>query len=68
LGSRSTTGGTIHAAGCPSKFGTSCLLFTSSLKANLVTVKRLHGSGFTMVIDCGGAISVGEGARGQGER
>jgi hypothetical protein len=53
LGSRSFTGGTTHAAGYPSTFGASWPLFTSSLKANLVTVERLHGSGSNTVIDCG---------------
>jgi hypothetical protein len=42
--------------------------FTSSLKANLVTVERLHGSGSNTVMDYGGAMSIGEGARGRGER
>jgi hypothetical protein len=59
LGSRSATGGTIHAGGCPSTFGASWPPFTSSLKANRVTVERLHGSGSTTVIACGGAMSIG---------
>jgi hypothetical protein len=44
LGSRSAAGGTIHAGGCPSTFAVSWPAFTSSLKANLVTVERGHGS------------------------
>jgi hypothetical protein len=67
LGSRSVAGRTIHAAGCPSTFGASWPPFKSSLKANLVTVERLHGSGSTTVIACGGAMSIGEGARDLGE-
>jgi hypothetical protein len=67
LGSRSVAGGTIHAAGCPSTFGASWPPFTSSLKTNLITIERLHGSGSSTVIDCGGAMSIGEGARGRGE-
>jgi hypothetical protein len=67
LGSRSVAGGTIHAAGCPSTFGESWPPFTSSLRANLVTVERFHGSGSNTVIGCGGAIAIGEGARRRGE-
>jgi hypothetical protein len=35
---------------------------------NSVTVERCHSSGSTTVIDCGGAMSIGEGARGRSER
>jgi hypothetical protein len=51
----------IHAGGCPSTFGASWLAFTSSLKANLVTVERGHGSGSITVMGCGGAMPVDEG-------
>jgi hypothetical protein len=33
--------------------------FKSSLKANRVTVERLHGSGSTTMIACGGVMSIG---------
>jgi hypothetical protein len=45
LGSRSVAGGTIHAGGCPSMFGASWPPFTSSFRANYVTVERFHSSG-----------------------
>jgi hypothetical protein len=66
--------------GCPSTFGASWLPFTSSLKANRVTVERFHGSGSTTMIAFEGAMSIGgrrgdeanaridEGARGALER
>jgi hypothetical protein len=38
------------------------------VKANSVTVERLHRCGANTVIACWGAISIGEGARGRGER
>jgi hypothetical protein len=68
LGSRSVAGGTIHAVGCPSMFGTSWPAFTSSLKANLVTVERGHDSGSITVMGCGGAMQIGEEAWKRSER
>jgi hypothetical protein len=49
--------------GCPSTFSVNWPPFTSSLKANLITVERLHGSGSTTVIACRGAMSIGGEAR-----
>jgi hypothetical protein len=62
LGSRSVAGGSIHAAGRPSSFVDSWPAVTNSLRASLVAVERGHGSGSMMVMDCGGAIRIGEGA------
>jgi hypothetical protein len=58
----------IHAGGCPSTFGASWPLFTSSLKAYRLTIEQLHGSGSTTVIACGGAMSIGGEARRRNER
>jgi hypothetical protein len=56
---------TIHVVGCPSTFGASWPPFSSSCSANAVTVERGHGSGSITVMDCGGAMPIGEGARGR---
>jgi hypothetical protein len=56
LGSRSDAGGTIHAGGTPSTFGASSSPFTSSFRANGVTVNRVQGRGSNTTIVCGGAI------------
>jgi hypothetical protein len=53
----------MHDMGCPSTFGASWPPFTSSLKANLVTVEQLHGSGSSTLIVYEGAMSIGGGAR-----
>jgi hypothetical protein len=62
VGSRSVAGGSIHAAGRPSLFAASWPAVTNSLRATLVAVERGHGSRSMMVMDCGGAMRIGEGA------
>jgi hypothetical protein len=62
FGSRSVVGGTIHAVDCSSTFSASWPPFTNSLRANLVTVERFHGSRYNTVIGCG-TIAIGGGAR-----
>jgi hypothetical protein len=64
LGSRSLAGGSIHAGGCPSSFAASWPAFNGSLRANLVAVERGDGNGSITVMDCGGAMRVGEGMQG----
>jgi hypothetical protein len=63
LGSRSLTGGSIHTGGRPSSFAASWLAVTISLRAILVAVERGHGSGSITVMDCGGAMQIGEEAQ-----
>jgi hypothetical protein len=63
LGSRSVAGGSIHAVGRPSSFAASWPAVTNSLRASLVTVERGHDSRSMTVMDCGGAMRIGEGAR-----
>jgi hypothetical protein len=60
LGSRSVTGGSIHATVRPSSFAASWPAVTSSLRASLVALERGHGSGSKMVMGCGGAMRIGE--------
>jgi hypothetical protein len=55
-------GGSIHAAERPSSFAASWPAVTNSLRASLVAVERGHGSRSMMVMDCGGAMRIGEGA------
>jgi hypothetical protein len=50
LGSRSVTGGSIHAAGRLSSFAASWPAVTNLLRASLVAVERGHDSGSMMVI------------------
>jgi hypothetical protein len=57
LGSRSDTGGTIHAGDAPSTFGARSSPFTSSFRANGVTVDRVQGRGSNTTIGCGVAIA-----------
>jgi hypothetical protein len=38
------------------------------MQRNSVTVEQCHGSGSTTVIDCGGAMSIGEEALGRSKR
>jgi hypothetical protein len=64
VGLPALTGGSIHAGGCPSSFAASWPAFTSSLRANLVAVERGHDNWSITVMDCGGAMRVGEGMRG----
>jgi hypothetical protein len=56
-------GGTIHVEGRPSSFTASWPAVTNSLRASLVAVERGHDSGSITVMDCGGAMRIGEGAR-----
>jgi hypothetical protein len=60
LGSRSLAGGSIHAGGRPSSFATSWPAVTNSLRASIITIERGHGSGSITVMDCGGAVRIGE--------
>jgi hypothetical protein len=63
LGSRSVAGGSIHAAGRPSSFAANWPAVTNSLRASLIAVEHGHDSGSMMVMDCGGAMRIGEEAR-----
>jgi hypothetical protein len=63
LGSRSLAGGSIYARGRPSSFAASWPAVTNSLRASLVAAERGHGSGSITVMDCGGAMRIGEGAQ-----
>jgi hypothetical protein len=63
VGPRSIAGGSIHAAGRPSSFAASWPVVTYSLRASLVAIERGHDSGSIMVMDYGGAMRIGEGAR-----
>jgi hypothetical protein len=53
----------VHAGGRPSSFVACWPAVTSSLRAILVAVEHGHDSGSVMVMDCGGAMRIGEGAR-----
>jgi hypothetical protein len=61
LGFRSLVGGSIHAGGRPSSFAASWPAVTNSLRASLVAVERGHDSKSMTVMDCGGAMRIGEG-------
>jgi hypothetical protein len=64
LASRSLAGGSIHAGGRLSSFAASWAAVTNSLRASLVAVERGHDSRSMTAMDCGGAMQIGEGARG----
>jgi hypothetical protein len=53
----------IHSAGFPSTFAASWPPFTNKLRDSFVAVERGHASGSMTVMDGGGAMRVGEGAR-----
>jgi hypothetical protein len=63
LGTQSLAGGSIHSAGCPSTFAASWPPVTNKFRDSLVAVERGHAGGSMTVMDGGGAMRMGEGAR-----
>jgi hypothetical protein len=53
----------MHSAGCPSIFAARWPPATNRFRDSVVTVERSHAGGSMTVIDCGGAMRMGEGVR-----